>query len=311
MSRLREQVLARRRRWLAARAVEAALVGGGAAALALAAQRMSGPASAGALAVALVGCGALAWATLLRVRWRDEVAYTRDLDARVGALGALATACEFARRADPEPLSSLLGERTAGTLERVHWRGAAAPPSALAAAALLAGLAVAAAVDRAPGPTSWSEVDALVGEIEQAAREDSTESAERTAAMARLQEVLATGRVTPAQRREVERRLERAGLGPQGRPPPSGGAPEAAAGGAEAAGGAGGGAGGGSRVPPLAADAGERTMSPPQVPPSMASNPSSAPGPDPRSESASADRASWPQRHDSVVERYLQRLPRD
>jgi hypothetical protein len=284
VSRLRDRVLAVRRRWLAARAAEAALVGGGAAAMTLAAQRLSGPAAALSAA-----CGALAAATLLRERWRGEGAFARELDARLGAQGALSTVCEFQRRADPEPLADLLGERTAAALDRAGWRRAVSPPSALATAALLVGLALAAAVARQPQPLPWSEVEALLGQLEGLARAEPADPGAIDEMRTVLERALDESQASPARRREVERRLERVGPHPEGRlargDVPSQGAP-------------------------LAAGESGSTMSPPQAPPRMASNPDPSQG---RAEPPTrVDRAAtWPARHDAVVERYLGRLPRD
>lgn len=289
MSRLRDRVLAARRRWLAARTAEAVLAGGGAAALTLAAQRLSGPAPAFAAALPCAACGALAAAALLRARWRSEGAFARDLDARLCAQGALSTACEFERRADPEPLSRLLAERTAAALERADWRLAASRPSALAAAALLLGLALAAAVERAPQPIPWSEVEAVVGEIEGLMRASTGQEGALQEARERLRRALEGAQASAARRREVERRLERAAQPPE----------DFAERGDDA-----------SRGAPLAADGTGRTMSPPQAPPRMATHPDPSPRGD--SQTAPVDLpATWPARHDAVVERYLGRRPRD
>lgn len=304
---LRALVLARRRRWLAARVLEAVLGAGGVAAATLAAQRLSGPADARAAGIAAALCAALAAGALLRERWRDESSYTRRLDARLGARGALVTACEFERRHAGDPFGELLSERTRRALDAGRWEGAASPPSPLALAALLGGLAVFAAV-AAPQPSAGPvSVGAALGDLEALSRGAAPADVER--ALERLDGALAIAELAPGTERDVLRRrasaLQRlaassAGSGAAERPGGVGSEGSAAPGGAEGA---------GSGQATLAAGTGDRTMSRPDGPQPML--------PD-RTEPHDAERgaalprpAPWPRRHDAVVAGYLERLPRD
>jgi hypothetical protein len=299
LSGVRGEVLARRRRWLAARALEAALLGGGAAAAALAAQRLSGAAPPAHAAAGACLCAALAAAAFLRGRAVDERAFARGLDARVGAQGALATACEAERRGDPDPLAAHLGARTTEALARTRWRGAAAPPSPLAVAALLAGLAFVAAVGTPATPAPWSEVEERVGELEGRAAAGDVPEAELARALERLAEALDAAQPAPVLRREVERRRDAALARLEGRAEAAGDPGAGATGGADVP--AGGGATGaaGSSGATLAADAGDRTMSRPAVGPTM--RPPSSDAPAPSTGAAPAPAPTWPRRPDPRV----------
>jgi hypothetical protein len=309
LSELRAQVRTRRRRWLAARALEAALIGGGAAAAALAAQRLSGPAPAAAAAAAAALCAVLAAAACLRERRLDERDYTRALDARVGAQGALVTACEAERRGDVDPLAALLGARTAEGLARSRWHGAAQPPSPLAAAALLGGLALLAAVGRPAPAAPWSAVEALLGELEGRAAAGSLSGGELERALEHLEGALDAARPAPALRREAERRHEDLLVRLERRAGDPGGAGAGAASAGD--GSSGGGAGGqsGSSQAPLAAGGGDRTMSRPDPGGTMRPQSSQAPADLDRADPVAAP--TWPRRHDAVVAGYLERRPRD
>jgi hypothetical protein len=149
---IRAAVRAARRRWRLARAAECLMLAAAAAGIEIAAGALSGAAPlAPPLYAAAALAGGLCGATWWFEHRRSERDVARAIDRKLGLDGALATALEVEASAEPGSLAALLVERAARAVPSGRAAKAIAPPSPLfAAAPLIAGAALALALERSP-----------------------------------------------------------------------------------------------------------------------------------------------------------------
>jgi hypothetical protein len=333
---LRAFVIARRRRWLAARGVECTLAAGAALALTLAAARLSGaPLGAPAVAAASL-CALLAGASLFGELRVSPLEFARGFDARLGAQGELATAFQWEARARSEPLAALLVARTLAGIDRARLARASSPPSPLFGAALLFALALLAWVGELAPADPGDNAQAALVRLEALAAGSAANGPEELATLLEdLEPLRSVAGGAAAGERALELRVQRAleilaersgadatssgagaaesRMGRVARAALEGGAWAGAAGEPSRSEPGGSAARPTSGDPALAAEPSVRTMSPPPSTDPMPSTSTHDPAAPPSSSASGSSELSavsplghfWPGRHDAVVAAYL------